>query len=204
MSWVEVEKATSEELLQKEMEYWDKVHRGAVGPRSPEEMVSRFRDIVKITPKRVLDFGCGIGRLSGLFDLNSVQYVGLDISKNLLLLAEDRIKDKGILVWSGVNRGIPFLDKYFNLIICYSVFTHTPPQQTEEILGEFMRVLADDGQIFASIIEDTFSKGENWILTNKIWFCSIVDKFGLKIVNEAHIPEVGETYQTLFVLEKIK
>ena len=204
MSWDEVERATPEELLKKEMEYWDNVHPDFVGPLSSDVIVPILRNIIKMTPRRVLDFGCGTGRLLGLFDLNNIQYVGLDISKKKLLLAEEKIKDKGTLVWNGVNRGIPFLDKYFNLIVCYSVFTHTSPQQTEEILCEFARVLSDDGQIIASIIEDIFSKKGNWIVTNRGWFCALIDKVELKIVDETHIREFGNEYQTLFVLEKKK
>jgi len=204
LSWDEVEKATPEELLKKEMEYWDNVHPDSVGPLSSDVIVPIIKNIIKITPRRVLDFGCGTGRLLGLFDLDNIQYVGLDISKKKLLLAEEKIKDKGILVWNGVNRGIPFLDKYFNLIICYSVFTHTSPQQTEEILREFARVLSDDGQMFVSIIEDTFSPIGNWVVTNRGWFYTLIDKYGLKICGETHIPEIVKVYQTLFVLEKKK
>ena len=204
MSWDEVEKATSEELLKKEMGYWDDASLNLIGPLSADMIVPLIRNTIKIIPKRVLDFGCGTGRLLGLFDLNSAQYVGLDISKKKLLLAEDKIKNKGILVWNGTNRGIPFLDKYFDAIICYSVLTHTPPKQTEEILSEFARVLTDDGQIFVSIIEDIFSKKANWIVTNRGWFCALIDKIGLRILDETHIQEFGNEYQTLFVLEKKK
>lgn len=204
MSWIKVDEITPEELLKKEMEYWDSVHPDTVGPLPSGTIIPILRGALKITPKRVLDFGCGIGRLSGLFDLNTVQYVGLDISKTKLILAEGRIKDKGILIWNGVNRNIPFLDRYFNFIICYSVFTHTPLWQTEEILQEFARVLSDDGQIFVSIIEDTFPAIGNWVVTNREKFISLVDKYGLKMLDEVHVPEFSKTYQTLFILEKKK
>lgn len=203
MSWSEVEKSLEKDdvLLKKQMEYWDAADPSLVGPRTSREMYIAFRKIMRKTPKRVLDFGCGTGRLLNLFDPNSTQYVGLDISKNKLALAHEK-NDEALLIWNGTNPQIPFLDEYFDAIICYSVFTHTPKTQTTSILSEFARVLKREGLIYASIIEDCFAKRGNWILTNREWFKENTDNLGLKIVDESHVSEVENVYQTLFVLEK--
>lgn len=203
MSWDEVEGVLEkdDELLEKQMEYWSVADPGLVGPRTAREMCTAFRKIMKKAPKWVLDFGCGTGRLLDLFDLDSVYYVGLDISKTKLALARMK-NDEALLVWNGTNPKIPFLDAYFDAIICYSVFTHTPKRQTESILSEFVRVLMKEGQIFVSILEDKFTRRGNWVLTNREWFQKTVHDFGLKIVDEAHVLEVDDVYQTLFVLEK--
>ena len=191
--------SSGDELLKKQMEYWDAADPSLVGPRTAREMYTAFKKIMKKTPKRVLDFGCGTGRLFNLFD--SAHYIGLDISKAKLSLAHEK-NSEALLVWNGTNPQIPFLDAYFDAIICYSVFTHTPEEQTKSILSEFARILTSEGTIYTSIIENKFTKRGNWVLTNRKWFEEMAHDLGLKMVDEAHIPEVDDVYQTLFTLEK--
>ena len=48
------------------------------------------------TGKRVLDFGCGNGRLLELIGKKDVEYVGLDASEELINLANDKYSGEGI------------------------------------------------------------------------------------------------------------
>ena len=42
---------------------------------------------------------------------------------------------------------IPFLDGYFNLVLCWTVLQHIPPTEIGKICSEIARVLAKDGKL---------------------------------------------------------
>lgn len=55
-----------------------------------------FGDFAKYVKKgdKVLDLGCGNGRMAQLFEDSGVEYLGLDNSKELIGIAQNRYKDK--------------------------------------------------------------------------------------------------------------
>jgi len=64
---------------------------------------------------RVLDAGCGYGRLSVLFD----DYVGVDFSKDFIEIAKSKYSDKTFVQAKLEN--LPFKDNEFDSAFCVSV-----------------------------------------------------------------------------------
>lgn len=94
---------------------------------------------------RVLDFGCGNGRLFELFrDIKGVRYVGVDQSEKLIGLARAKYPAGEFL---GVEDfRLPFADSSFDAVFAIAVLHHIPSRcKKEELLVEFRRVLKPSG-----------------------------------------------------------
>jgi SAM-dependent methyltransferase len=105
-------------------------------------------------PKRVLDFGCGVGRI--LIPLAQVtqEVVGLDVSPSMLHEAKRNCAERGItnvqLLADDVELGDPF-----DLIHSYIVFQHIPPDRGKLIFLKLLKHLRPAG---VGALHVTYSK----------------------------------------------
>src|SRR5688572_19042926 len=92
-----------------------------------EYKVNITRSIVKGEPKRILEYGCGIGRnLSFLQNqFKSAQIFGSDVSAKSLDIA--RIENPGMYFWEEGDEGSE--QSGFDLIFVAGVFHHIPPHE---------------------------------------------------------------------------
>lgn len=95
---------------------------------------------------RVLEIGCGIGRLSELYDC------GIDISEQML---KQTPPGKEHRLTSG--RVIPYGDESFDTIFCVQVFQHLPDIQN--YISEAYRVLKPSGRFIFQFIRGASSNG---------------------------------------------
>ena len=72
--------------------------------------------IKELVSGRVLDAGCGYGRLSEIIE---TPYVGIDFSESFIKIAQERYKGKEFYVLD--LRDTKFKDKYFDWAICISM-----------------------------------------------------------------------------------
>lgn len=98
---------------------------------------------------RVLDLGCGNGRLFDLFRIMGVQdeidYTGIDGSEKSVTIAKRRYGDK-FLVADILS--LPFSDNYFDSIWSIAVFHHIPSKALRlRTLAETRRVLKPGGKV---------------------------------------------------------
>jgi len=100
---------------------------------------------------RILDYGCGNGRLLELFCNTGNDYVGMDVSGKLIEFAKkqyavcDRI---GFLKLNPHQTSLSFPDNYFNSVYSIAVFHHIPSEELRlEIARELFRVTAKNGHI---------------------------------------------------------
>lgn len=97
---------------------------------------------------RVLDFGCGVGRLSLALADRADQVVGVDISPPHIRLARERAAQSGI---TNVDfRAIETpgdLDAFsgFDLVVSLIVLQHNPPPVMAALLDKLLRALAPRG-----------------------------------------------------------
>ncbi len=106
-------------------------------------------EIPGFIPERLLDFGCGTGRLTIPFSSFAEQVVGVDVSEEMLSLAR-----KNSLQFKRTN--IDFLSLHelleeekegFDLIFSFIVFQHIEKKRGEEILQRLLGLLNPNGLI---------------------------------------------------------
>jgi ubiquinone/menaquinone biosynthesis C-methylase UbiE len=98
---------------------------------------------------KVLDLGCGNGRLCELFE-EEVDYLGVDTSEELLKIA--RQKYPNCEFQKSEFSKLLFPDDQFDSIFCLSVFHHIPSRQFRlDFLQEIHRVLKKDGRLILTV-----------------------------------------------------
>jgi len=114
---------------------------------------------------RVLDLGCGNGRLVELFRGKPIEYFGIDNSQKLIEIAKHHYPQQEFLVFDGFR--IPFQDNFFDKIFCIAVLHHIPSRQLrQEFLNEARRVLKPGGQLILTVFY-LWQKETYWSLLAK-------------------------------------
>jgi len=101
---------------------------------------------------RVMDFGCGVGRLTLALAPKAAEIVGVDISPPHLALARDRAGSETNAKFVSINtvEQIGTLGQ-FDLIVSFIVIQHNPPPVMAEILRMLLSCLVGGGFIIIQI-----------------------------------------------------
>lgn len=99
---------------------------------------------------KVLDAGCGNGRLLWLFKDKAINYIGVDISENLVDLAKKKHPRNNFIVADNLN--LPFSDNNFDKVFSVAVL-HTIPsrEMREKAILELKRVLKPKGLLILTV-----------------------------------------------------
>ncbi len=137
---------------------------------SPKFSINKY--IKKIIQKefnfknsKILDFGCGTGSKSFIFE--SKNYLGVDIDKKRINFAKKLFPKYTFKVIK--NNILPVNNNTFDYICIFATIHHIPDFIFKEHIREFKRVLKDNGKII--IIEPVFSKNHKF----NNWFMKIFD-----------------------------
>ncbi|OIO45998.1 hypothetical protein COX24_03520 [bacterium (Candidatus Gribaldobacteria) CG23_combo_of_CG06-09_8_20_14_all_37_87_8] len=99
---------------------------------------------------KVLDLGCGNGRLFAALKGKQVEYTGCDNSKELIKIAKQKYPELNFKLTDGLV--LPFKDKTFDLIYCIAVLHHIPSKALRiSFLKEAKRVLHPNGLLIATV-----------------------------------------------------
>lgn len=114
--------------------------------RDSEALLAGLGD--RVPPSgRVLDLGCGIGRMAAPLAAHFAAVVGVDVSPAMIEQARalhGAVQNLRFEANSGADLGA-FEDDGFELVFSYSVLPHLPPEVVEAYFREVNRVLVADG-----------------------------------------------------------
>jgi len=106
-------------------------------------------DILKSSRYRVLEVGCGIGRLLMPLALRypSWDIYGVDVSDEMIRKAGKRLEEFGnIKLFSNNGKDLGmFEDAFFHIVFSYIVFQHIPRKFVRSYFKEISRKLVDKG-----------------------------------------------------------
>lgn len=99
---------------------------------------------------KVLDLGCGNGRLLEFLKNKEVDYIGVDNSEKLIEIAKSKYPKNRFLVAEGLS--LPFPKNYFDKIYSIAVFHHLPSKEFRLLfLKEAKRVLKPAGLLILTV-----------------------------------------------------
>ncbi len=106
-----------------------------------ERLVPGFR------PRRVLDFGCGVGRLLVPFARRAREAVGVDIAPSMLAEARANCGRLGVenVVLAPSDDRLSAVEGTFDFVHSYIVFQHMPVRRGEAVVRELVRRLEPGG-----------------------------------------------------------
>lgn len=97
---------------------------------------------------KILDYGCGNGRLLEILKDKKIDYTGADISQKLIELAKEKYTDRVESFFKISSLGsLAFPDNYFNRIISIAVFHHFPEKYAREMARELFRITKPGGKV---------------------------------------------------------
>jgi ubiquinone/menaquinone biosynthesis C-methylase UbiE len=101
---------------------------------------------------RLLDYGCGNGRLLEILKDKEFEYVGVDVSQELIALAKIKYFDQGKSFLKITNQiSLAFPDNSFNGVFSVAVFHHFPAEHAREMAKELYRVTRPGGTIIITV-----------------------------------------------------
>ena len=129
---------------------------------------------------RILDFGCGNGRLLGILQEKKIEYFGVDVSQKLIDLAKIKYPQfaQNFSKISGFD-SLSFPDEFFNVIVSIAVFHHLPDKKFRLAMAqELFRVTKPGGEIIITVWNLWQPKYKKYLWKNrwrKIFFLSKLD-----------------------------
>ena len=108
---------------------------------------------IKLSHKKMLDFGCGAGASTLIFlRCGATDVMGVEVNDTLLDIATSRVNDffeKGYhlmkIEYIDGKYSMPFSNDTFDIVWAQAIMEHVLPDQRGFVLGELWRVLRKDG-----------------------------------------------------------
>jgi SAM-dependent methyltransferase len=171
--------------------------RQLVGPTDPADFDNPsgapvFPNLPPESFRRVLDFGCGCGRVARQMMQQFPRpehYEGIDLHAGMIQWCSQNLTPRAPgfnfrhhdVLYAGFNPGegkplhdrLPYADDEFSLVVAISVFTHLTQDQAEAYLAELARVLEPDGVLLTT-----------WFLFDKREFPMMQDHQNTLFINE--------------------
>lgn len=101
----------------------------------------------------VLDAGCGPGKEARMGAARGHQFIGLDLSREMLNLFQKELPQAKTL--QGSLSQIPLAENSVDVLFNAMSLLHLPPEEGQRAIAEFARVLKDNGRflLFTTVME---------------------------------------------------
>lgn len=133
---VNIDAAALNDFFESGAEYVERIWR---------EIEENFQ--TEFTPRRAIDFGCGVGRITLPIAARCETAVGVDISENMLREARrnsEKYNSNNVSFVKGDNQ-LSEVGGEFDFVHSFIVFQHIEPQIGEAIFKKLVGMLADGG-----------------------------------------------------------
>jgi 2-polyprenyl-6-hydroxyphenyl methylase/3-demethylubiquinone-9 3-methyltransferase len=112
---------------------------------------------------RVLDLGCGYGRIAGRIAGNAKEVVGIDISKDNIDLAKRLFKSEGLYFFEMDAQELKFENNYFDVTLCLQNGISAFKIEPARLIKEALRVTRQGGLVLVSTYSEKIWKERlNW------------------------------------------
>lgn len=144
-------------------------------PEDNEKQIINLKQFLadcEVPATSVLDYGCGIGRLSQVLGRMFDEYVGMDFSEYMISIAKEKHPKHSYKVLKSYS-DIPECD----LIFLFTVLLHIPPEELEDfakhIRGKFKYIFI--GEHMDSWATEKFQSGfdktkRTWCFNRPLWY----------------------------------
>lgn len=127
--------------------YADKYDYNFMGKGSKKFYIDLIKELNIKDGDSVLDVGCGTGSiLSYIGNRNTITGFGLDISENMLAIAQEKNPNCSFII--GNSAILPFADQSMDVVIACMAYHHFPNQR--QFREEAWRVLKPGGSLYIS------------------------------------------------------
>ncbi len=159
---------------------------------------------------KILDFGCGSGRLLELFSDKKIKYYGVDVSEKLVEIASNKHSRENTR-FSKINTrqtSLSFNNDFFNTIYSIAVFHHFPGKEYQEKMAkELFRITKPGGRVVITVwnlwqikyIKNIF---KNWI--NKLLLRDFLDWNDCYVTFKDNQGDVFKRYHHAFTTRELK
>lgn len=132
-------KAIAKYMEYDERRYWDRRAESWVLQSDVDEVKEKKLKNILSTIKfdSVLDVGCGSGRFVNYF--KDKKYTGCDIAKHLVDVCKERFPERDFYT-SSVEDVKPLSNHKFDLVFCYTVLEHVPPENIQKAVDALKSV----------------------------------------------------------------
>jgi SAM-dependent methyltransferase len=109
-------------------------------------LVALSRSLVSVQGKRVLDFGCGTGRISAWLVHEGAAVEGVDVTSEMIDAARSHVPEASFRIVDGSH--LPFADGSFDVVVAVYVLQYYVGRD-ETVFPELARVLGPRGRLVA-------------------------------------------------------
>jgi tRNA (uracil-5-)-methyltransferase TRM9 len=148
-----MEREIAKKIIDKTREDYKKISKEFIQTRAyPWPIFNKFKDYVN-SGNRILDVGCGTGRLIEVFRDMDIDYVGFDINEEEIEFARNKYSSfltssPTFIAHDIIDFPWPFQKESFDVLFMVAVYHHIPSKELrQEVLKEISRVLKSNGKL---------------------------------------------------------